>query len=404
MKAVVTEKRAWAEIDLNALSSNIKEIRRHVGDKTKIMAVVKADGYGHGYLETATAMIENGADALAVAFVDEAIQIRKCGIKAPVLILGYTHPDYADELIEKDIMPCCYTYEMAKAVSDAGQRAGRPGKIHIKIDTGMGRVGYRYNEDEEVNRSTIEEIVRISKLPSLEIDGIFTHFSVADEDDDGYTRLQFERFKRVCDEVSARGVKINFRHCCNSAALMRFPEYHMDMVRPGIILYGLMPSGFVDRSILKLTPAMTFKAKITNVKTVESGTSLSYGRRFKTERERTKIATVSIGYADGYSRILSGRAEIIVRGEKCRQVGNICMDQCMIDATAVNNISIGDEAILFGRSSGGEEIPVEEIAGIMGTINYEIVCVVGKRVPRVYLKDGRIVDVHNYLLDDPVKR
>lgn len=400
---MVTEKRAWADIDLDALINNISEIRRHVGEHTKIMGIVKADGYGHGYLEVAKTLIANGADALGVAFMDEAIQIRKCGIDTPILILGYTHPDYAEELIEKDIMPNCYTRDMAEAMSRAGQKLGKTGKIHIKIDTGMGRVGYRYSEDEELNRATVEEIIEISKLPNLEIDGLFTHFAVADDDDDEYTKMQYRRFSELCKRVKAAGVKVNLCHCCNSAGLMRFPEFHMDMVRPGIILYGLMPSDFVDKSILNLKPAMALKAKITNIKTVEKGTSVSYGRKYQSESPETKIATVSIGYADGYSRILSGKAEIIAGGKKCRQIGNICMDQCMIDVTNVNNINIGDEAILFGKSSDGVEIPIEDIADIMGTINYEILCVVGKRVPRVYLKDGKIADVHNYLLDNPVK-
>ena len=396
------EKRAWAEIDLDAISENMRAIRAHVGDDTKIMAVVKADGYGHGYLEAAKTMIDSGADALAVAFIDEAIQIRKCGIDTPVLILGYTDISYAEELIEKDIMPNCYTFEMAKAVSDAGARLDKVGKIHIKIDTGMGRVGFGYCGDEAAKRATIEEIERISRLPNLEIDGIFTHFSVADDDDDEYTKQQFERFSELCEKLKERGVKINLRHCCNSAGLMRFPEYHMDMVRPGIILYGLMPRGFVDKNRLKLRPAMSLKAKITNVKTVGAGASVSYGRKYITEKP-TKVATVSIGYADGYSRLLSGKVEVLAGGKKCPQIGTICMDQCMIDAGDVNNISIGDEAVLFGKDSSGNELPIEEIAGIMGTINYEILCVIGKRVPRVYLKGGRVTDVHNYLLDSPIK-
>ena len=397
-----TKARAWAEIDLSALAHNFQAIRGHVGDKTKIMAVVKADGYGHGYLETAKTMIDSGADALAVAFMDEAVQIRKCGITTPTLILGYTHPDYAEELIERDIMPGCYTFEMAEAMSKAGQRLNKTGRIHIKIDTGMGRIGYRYCDDENINRQTIDEIKRISELPNLEIDGLFTHFAVADEDDDDYTKAQYKKFKELCDRVKGEGVKVNLCHCCNSAGLMRFPEYHMDMVRPGIILYGLMPSEFVDKNILDLRPAMALKTRITNIKTVEEGVSVSYGRKYKTDKP-TKIATLSIGYADGYSRILSGKVEILAGGKKCPQIGTICMDQCMIDVTDVNNINIGDEAIMFGKDSGDSSIPIEEIAGTMGTINYEILCVIGKRVPRVYLRDGRITDIHNYLLDSPIK-
>lgn len=399
---MVAEKRAWAEIDLNAIENNIREIRRHVGEDIKIMGVVKADGYGHGYLEVAKTLLENGADCLAVAVMDEAIQLRKCGIDVPILILGYTPPRYAKELIEYDIMPNCYTYDLAKAMSDAGEKLKKAGKLHIKIDTGMGRVGLRFTDDENINQKTVDEIISISKLPYIEIDGMFTHFSVADEDDDSYTLSQFKRFKEVCDRVKKSGVKVNLCHCCNSAGLMRFPEFHMDMVRPGIILYGLKPSEFVPDGILSLKPAMSLKAQITNVKNVEKGTSVSYGRKYISKDAITRIATVPIGYADGYSRILSGKAKMIVCKKKCSQIGNICMDQCMIDVTNVNNINIGDEVILFG-SDGENLISIEEIAEIMGTINYEILCVIGKRIPRVYMRDGLVADVHNYLLDSPIE-
>lgn len=295
---MVTEKRAWAEIDLDAIENNIKEIRRHVGDKPKIMGVVKADGYGHGYLEVAKTLLENGADSLGVAFLDEAIQLRLCGIDTPILILGNTPSKYAEELIENDIMPNCYTKELAVAMSNAGAKLNKAGKIHIKIDTGMGRVGFRYTEDEKINKQTVDEIIEISKLPYLEIDGLFTHFAIADDDDDEYTMLQYNRFNTLCSRIREAGVKVPLCHCCNSAALMRFPEFHMDMVRPGIILYGLMPSDFVSKDILNLKPAMSLKAQITNIKTVEKGTSVSYGRKFKTKNNETKIATVPIGYAD----------------------------------------------------------------------------------------------------------
>lgn len=398
---MVIEKRAWAEIDLDAIKNNIKEIRRHVGEKQKILGVVKADGYGHGYLEVAKTLLENGADSLGVAFLDEAIQLRKCGIDVPILILGNTPPEYAEELIKNDIMPNCYTKELAMAMSRAGEKLKKTGKIHIKIDTGMGRVGYRYTEDEKINKNTVNEITEISKLPYLEIDGLFTHFSVADADDDEYTKNQFHRFNTLCSRVKESGINIPLCHCCNSASLMRFPEFHMDMVRPGIILYGLLPSNFIDKDILNLKPAMSLKAQITNIKTVESGISVSYGRKYISENAQTKIATVPIGYADGYSRVLSSKTEMIVENKKCKQIGNICMDQCMIDVTSVNNVNIGDEVILFGESNLGTKIPIEDIAESMGTINYEILCVIGKRIPRVYLRGGEIADVHNYLLDSP---
>lgn len=397
-----SDTRAWAEISLDAIENNIKEIRRHVEPGAKIMGVVKADAYGHGYLETARTLLENGADSLAVAFIDEAIQLRRCGIECPLLILGHSSEKNVKKLVENDIMPNCYSVELAEAMSAEAVRQGKTGKIHIKIDTGMSRVGFRYTEDEEINAKTVEKIVQISKLPNIVIAGIFTHFAVADSDDDEYTNLQFRRFMSVCEALEAAGVEYGLRHCCNSAALMRFKHMHLDMVRPGIILYGEAPSEFVPKDILNLKPAMTLKARVTNLKELEPGVTVSYGRKYKTERA-TKVATIPIGYADGYSRILSGKAKVMIGGVKCDVIGTICMDQCMADVTNVNNINVGDEIILFGGSeSGPDTVTVCDLAEMMGTINYEILCVIGKRIPRVFVRGGKIEDVHNYLLDSPV--
>lgn len=395
--------RAWAEINLDAIENNIKAIRKYVTPSAKILGIVKADAYGHGYLEVARTLLENGADALAVACLDEAIQLRRCCIRCPILILGRSCTEEAETLVFYDVMPACFEYGLAKAMSDAAVKLNKTARIHIKIDTGMGRVGYRYTDDAEVNTKTVDELLKIAALPNVEIDGIFTHFAVADEvddDSDKYTNLQFERFCGVCDALKDRELNIPLRHCANSAALIRFPKMHMDMVRPGVILYGKEPSTQVDCSGLNLKSAMTFKAKITNVKMIEKGASVSYGRRFIAEKQ-TKIATVPVGYADGYSRILSGQATVIAGGKMCNVVGNICMDQCMIDVSDVNNINIGDEVILFGNGDN-IELPVESLAEKMGTINYEILCMVGKRIPRIYLKDGNPVKMHNYLLDSPV--
>ena len=393
-------KRAWTEIDLDALSNNIRNIREYVNSDTKIMGVIKADAYGHGYLETAEILLENGVDWLAVACLDEAIQLRRSGFNCPILILGYTDCKYASKLVEEDITPTCYTYEMAKAVSRAALALRKTGKIHIKIDTGMGRIGFRYTEDSEINQKTVDTILKIAVLPGLDIDGIFTHFSVADSNDDDYTKMQFKRFKSLCDRLKDNGLDIPIKHCCNSAALIRFPEMHMDMVRSGIILYGHEPSSFVDCGRLHLKPVMQFKTKITNIKEVESGTSISYGRLYQTSGIR-KIASLAIGYADGYSRTLSQKVQVIAGGKLCNIVGNICMDQCMIDVTDVNNIAIGDDVILFGKSDD-IELPVESLAEKMGTINYEILCIIGKRIPRIFLKDGRVVGVHSFLFDPPI--
>ena len=381
-----TTNRAWAEVNLDSLKHNITAIRKLVTPSAKILGVVKADAYGHGYFEVASTLLENGADALAIACLDEALQLRKSNFSCPLLILGHSCNDEADDLVAADIIPACFDYSFAKAMSDSAVKQNKTAKIHIKTDTGMGRIGYRYTADKAVNKRSVEEILKISKLPNLEINGIFTHFSVADDDDDEYTFLQFERFTSLCSELEKNGLKIPIKHCANSAATVRFPHMHLDMVRPGIILYGHKPSAFTDCSALSLKPVMTFKAKISNIKTIESGASVSYGRRYTSEKP-TKIATVPVGYADGYSRLLSNKAQILVNGNLCNIVGNICMDQCMIDVSDVNTISIGDEVILFGTGKNAE-LPVECLADKMGTINYEILCMVGKRVPRVYIENG----------------
>ncbi len=393
-------KRAWAEIDLDAIENNIRNIREYVPKETKILGVVKADAYGHGYLQIARTLLRGGASWLAVACVDEAIQLRRSGIKCPILILGYTDKEYAAQMVEENIIPTCYDLEFASAISDAAIKLRKRAKIHLKIDTGMGRIGLRYAEDEELNQQTVNTILKMAILPSLDIDGIFTHFSVADENDDDYTNLQFERFTGICDRLEKNGLTIPVKHCCNSAALVRFPKMHLDMVRPGIILYGLKPSPFVDCGRLHLKPAMQLKTRVSNIKEVEAGVSVSYGRKFQTGKP-SKIATIPVGYADGYSRTLSGKAKAIIGGKICNVVGNICMDQCMIDASDVHTISVGDEVILFGRSDD-IELPVESLAEQMGTINYEILCVIGRRIPRIYLRGGIVQEAHNFLLDPPI--
>lgn len=394
------KKRAWTEIDLDAVANNIKNIRAYVNPNSKIMGIVKADAYGHGHRNVARVLLENGADYLAVACLDEAVQLRREGFECPILILGYTDAEHADMLAKYDIIPACYDYDFAKACSAAAQKFDKKLKLHIKIDTGMGRIGLRYTEDPEVNQQTIDNILKMVILPGVEIDGIFTHFAVADAADDEYTEKQFERFSAVCGRLKSNGLDIPLKHCCNSAALIRFPHMHMDMVRPGIILYGHKPSDFVDCGRLHLKPAMQFKAKITNIKEVEENTSISYGRKFVTAG-KTKIATVAVGYADGYSRVLSGGAKVIAGGRLCDVVGNICMDQCMIDVTSVNNITVGNDVILFGKSDESE-LPVESLAERMGTISYEILCNIGKRIPRVFIQNGMIVDSHSFLFDSPL--
>lgn len=382
--------RAWAEINLDAVAHNVREIRRYTNSRAEVMGVVKADAYGHGVEKVSKTLLKNGVSRLAVSILDEAIQLRKLGIEVPILILGYTDPARAEEIIINDVTQTVFSHELAKALSDAAVRLGRKVKIHIKIDTGMTRVGFMSGY------SAIKSVVEISKLPGIIIEGIFTHFATADEKDRSYTLKQFEKFMSICSELNRIGIYIPVKHVANSAAVMEYPKMHLDMVRPGIILYGMYPSAQVDRTRIRLMPAMTLKANIILVKGVERNTSISYGRKFTTNRE-SRIATIPIGYADGYSRILNSKARVLIHGKFAPVVGSICMDQCMVDITDIDDdICVGDEVVLFGRQ-GGNMIPVEEIADYMGTINYEVVCLIGKRIPRVYLEDGAISEVLNYI-------
>jgi len=383
--------RSWAEVNLDNIAHNVREIRRITNKKAELMGVVKADAYGHGVMEVTRTLLANGVTRLAVSMLDEAIQLRKNGIDVPILILSYTDPARAEEIILNDVTQTVFSHDLAEALSDAAVRLHRNVKIHIKIDTGMTRVGFM------PGYSAVKDVVAISKLPGIIVEGLFTHFASADEKDKKYTYMQFERFMSICSELSRIGVYIPIKHVSNSAAIIDFPEMHLDMVRPGIILYGMYPSGEVDRSKLNIKPAMTLKANVILVKNVEKNTCISYGRTFKTRRE-SKIATIPIGYADGYTRLLSNKGKVLINGEKAPIVGRICMDQCMVDVTDLKSeVRVGDEVVLFGKQ-GNSEITVEDIAQAIGTINYEIVSIIGKRVPRVYLEHGKISRVLNYLI------
>jgi len=385
--------RTWAEINLDNIAHNVKEIQRVAGKRTEIMAVVKADAYGHGVLETVNTLVESGCSRLAVSMLDEAIQLRQIGIDIPILVLSHTDPSRVDELIKYNITQTVYSHDIAKALSDEAVRQGTKAKVHIKIDTGMSRVGF------PPGYSAVKAVSEIQKLPGIIVEGIFTHFAVADETDEAskeFTLQQAELFNSIISELNRIGILIPIRHVANSAAIIQYPEFAMEMVRPGIILYGIYPSKQVDRSILDLKPAMTLKTTISMVKWVEENTSVSYGRKFITKR-KSKIATIPVGYADGYSRLLTGKGRVLVNGQFAPVVGSICMDQCMIDVTNIEgDINNGDEVVLLGKQ-GSLEITAEELADHIGTIPYEIVCIIGKRVPRVYFKNGEIVNVLNYL-------
>lgn len=370
--------RVMAEVDLRAIGHNIDEIQRIIPKNTELMAVVKADAYGHGVFGICNTLLENRVDRLAVAILDEGIQLRKQGINLPILILGYTPEVFSDKIVEYDLNQTVFTYSMARSISEVACKLGKNAKIHIKIDTGMGRIGFLCNDQ------AIKEIEQIYKLPHLDVEGIFTHFSKADEQDKSYTDNQIRQFNTLIQRLEERGIHIPIKHTANSAAILDVEESHFNMVRAGIILYGLYPSEFTNKDLIHLQPAMTLKTHIIFIKDVDQGTPISYGGTYITPCTK-KIATIPVGYGDGYSRLLSSKGGVLINNEFAPIVGRICMDQFMVDVTHIKDIKVGDEVILFGRQ-GDQMISVEDIASLMGTINYEVVCMVGKRVPRGYLK------------------
>ncbi len=390
--------RAWAEIDLDRIAHNVGEIRRLTGPRTEIMAVVKADAYGHGVRETVETMIGAGATRIAVSMLDEAIQLRRLGITVPILVLGYTDPKRSAEVIRNGVTQTVFSHDLAGALSTAAQAEGKPARIHVKIDTGMSRVGFL------PGYSAVKDVVAISRLAGIVIEGIFTHFASADEADPTFTRRQFEQFESMLEELSRIGVQVPLRHAANSAAILAHPATALDLVRPGIILYGILPDAGIRPvgadgmpRVVDLRPAMSLKAHVILVKEIPAGMPVSYGRRW-TASGTARIATLPIGYADGYPRVLSNRARVLVNGQYAPVVGSICMDQCMIDITDIDGpVAPGDEVVLFGEQAGNC-IAVEEIAALAGTIPYETVSLVGKRIPRVYRRGGEIVRIHNYLL------
>lgn len=367
----------WAEINLSNIDYNIKQIKSKVGNK-EIIGVVKADGYGHGALAVSRVLLENGVKTLAIATLQEAITLRDGGITCPIIMLGITPAMYADILLKYDITPVTASLENAEALSKAAGEAGTTIEALVAIDTGMGRIGFLPEGE------SAKEIAKIDKLPYLKIKGMFSHFATADEMDKTYANGQLTKYDTFYEKLKDMGIDIKFRTFANSAAIMEIPAAHFDAVRPGIILYGCYPSQEVDKNQLSIKPAMSIKANIIHLKKVGPGFSVSYGRKFTTDKE-SLIATLALGYADGYPRYLSGKGRVIVNGEYAPVVGNICMDQCMIDVTHVPNVKLGDEVVLMG-SQGALTILADEIGEKTGTINYEIVCAFGQRLPKVYIK------------------
>ncbi len=371
--------RVYAEIDLDAIRQNALSVRKVVGNNTKIMAVVKADGYGHGAVKSAKA-VEEIVDAYAVATIEEAIELRENKIDKEILILGYILPDYYETALKYDISLTVFTYEMAEELSKCAVSCEKCGKIHIAVDTGMGRIGFFPTEE------SAEIIKRISTLNGVEIEGLFSHFATADEANKEYSYSQIKKYNDFCDKLSEKGVEIKTHHICNSAATTELPECLMDMVRMGIIMYGLYPSGEVDKSKICLKRAMSIKSSIVYIKTIKKGESVSYGRRF-TAKGDTVVATIPIGYADGYPRQVSGKSRVLINGKYAPVIGNVCMDQMMVDVTEISDAKVGDDVILVGQQ-GENEVTFEEIAELAGTINYEIICGIGKRVPRIYKQEA----------------
>ena len=384
-------KRTWAEISLNAIEHNYNVIRNKVADDTKVCCVIKADGYGHGAVELSQVYEKLGADFFAVSNIDEGIEIRKSGSKLPIVILGYTPVSEAENLAEYDISQAVFSLEYAKELSEKCVEEDCICKMHIKVDSGMSRIGFMCQEFPR-DEYSIEEICEACCLPNLEVEGLFTHFCVSDEDAEGreFTNKQYENFIHVRDSLKKRGVDISVVHCSNSGAIEDYPETCCDMVRAGIILYGLAPSSkLADR--LDLVPAMPLKTVVAFVKEVQKGATISYGRTFTADR-KMKIATVPIGYADGFIRQNAKDGYMMVNGKKAKIVGRICMDQTMLDVTDIEDVKTGDEVVVFGTGENGEPT-ADSLAENTGTINYETVCLVGKRVPRIYIKDGKIENV-----------
>ncbi len=371
----------WAEVDLEAIRENIRQIRRFTRQGTKapeIMAVVKAEAYGHGAVATARAALEAGATRLGVAIPEEGILLREAGIDRPVLVFTPLLPDQAETFLDYSLTATIAGEESARALSAGAGRRGQEARVHLKVDTGMGRVGVPPGEAPGLAR-------KVAALPNLEVEGVYSHFATADEADLTFAYKQLDLFKEVLNNLAEAGMRIPLKHIANSGAIINLPESYFDLVRPGIIIYGLYPSAETPRDRLPLKPALSLKARVVQVKRVPPGTGISYGRIYHTKRA-TNIVTLPLGYADGWSRLLSGEARVLLRGKSFPLVGRICMDQCMAD---VEDLAVepGEEAVLIGKQ-GEEEISVDEVAGLLGTINYEVVCMLSDRVPRVWLHAG----------------
>lgn len=367
-----------ARIDLNAIRHNVCQLKAKCRSQVTFMAVVKADGYGHGAVEVARAALESGAQWLGVARLHEAVELRHAGIMAPILIFGYVPPEQVPKLLALALSTTVYNLEMATALSEAAVSLGKPLNVHVKIDTGMGRVGL-------ISNHALDETLQIAKLEGIRIEGVYTHFASADsrsEFDQAYTRQQIDRFEQVCATLLQKGIDPGIRHAANSAGIIEYKRAHLDMVRAGISLYGLYPSGDIDPGSIALMPAMSLEATITSVREVPKGFKVSYGMTYETKKA-TRLASVPAGYADGYSRLLSSKGEMLVHGKRAPICGRVCMDQTLIDVGHIQGVKPGDTATLIGTQNG-ESVTADDLARLTRTINYEVVSSLTSRVGRVY--------------------
>lgn len=381
--------RVYAKVDLDAIYQNAAAVRARIGDDVGLMAVVKADAYGHGAVPVAS-RLNSIVDGFCVALVEEAVILRRKGISKPLLLLGYTAPYQYPEILKYNISQTIYSYEMAESLSQAAVALNAVVKVHIKVDTGMARIGFLPNEE------SVAEIKRIAELPNLMIEGIYTHFARADERDREFTTKQKEQFLQFVSEVEKTGISIPIKHAANSAAIMEYPDTYMNQVRAGIVLYGLYPSAEVDKEKLSLTPALELKSHIIHVKELPKGSPIGYGSTYITEREVTRVATIPVGYGDGYPRSLSNKGRVLIAGKSAPIIGRVCMDQFMVDVTDIEKAHIGSTVTLIGKD-GDAFLPVEEVAELSGSFNYEFCCDIGRRISRVYYRNGKYYKTVSYL-------
>ena len=382
--------RVYETVDLDAIGHNMEAMKANLREGTRMIGVVKSDGYGHGAVPIAWA-IDPYVWGYAVATVEEGVILRKHGIKKPILVLGVVPLDGYGLLVENEISSAVFQLKRAERLSSLAEKEGKKAVVHLVVDTGMSRIGY------PVTEAAANEAAKICSLPGIEVEGLFTHFAKADEKNKEATDKQIEKYERFVTMLSERGITIPILHCSNSAGILDVQKANFHAVRAGISLYGIYPSEEVDRNTVKLEPAMELKSFISYVKTIEPGTSVSYGGTFTADREMT-VATIPVGYGDGYPRNLSGKGEVLIRGQRAKILGRVCMDQFMVDVTGIHGAEEEDEVVLIGRQ-GNEEITVEELARVGGGFHYEIVCDIGKRVPRIYIEKGRIIGTKDYFND-----